>query len=339
MRASQTLPEQIETATWPSFTPHSVVWTTPAPLAWAIICQVLLIALVGFGFDLGQAVHTPLVLVLAASGLLALVVPALRRPAASEDAMRAGPAAVTRQPVTVQAVTAGDARSPVSAQPGPHSFAAEPNVVPASAALVSQMCHELRTPLNAVIGFSSLMAREIHGPVGHPRYQEYLDHIVESSHRLLRSADATLALTSALSRPTGQNRQSVALATAIAEAADGLGAALGDVARAFVLCDEASTMVRADRAGLVEAIAHLLRHAAAATPAGDAPARWSCETQGDCCRLRLDVPHARSGEPGVPLPVLMAHMLLDLQGIALQTSRSDEGCWSATLTLPLAASA
>lgn len=66
--------------------------------------------------------------------------------------------------------------------------------------LASRISHELRTPLNAVIGFSDLMQRELHGPLGSPQYTEYSRHIGESGKALLKSAEDTLAMTSALAR-------------------------------------------------------------------------------------------------------------------------------------------
>ena len=50
---------------------------------------------------------------------------------------------------------------------------------------LANMSHELRTPLNAIIGFSEIMQSETLGPVGNPRYLEYLNDIMESSHHLL----------------------------------------------------------------------------------------------------------------------------------------------------------
>lgn len=66
--------------------------------------------------------------------------------------------------------------------------------------LASRVSHELRTPLNAVIGFSDLMERELHGPLGSPQYSEYTRHIRSSGQALLKSAEDTLAMTSALAR-------------------------------------------------------------------------------------------------------------------------------------------
>ena len=47
------------------------------------------------------------------------------------------------------------------------------------------MSHELRTPLNAVIGFSEIMLAEMLGPLGAPRYSEYIGDIHDSGAHLL----------------------------------------------------------------------------------------------------------------------------------------------------------
>jgi len=50
---------------------------------------------------------------------------------------------------------------------------------------LTQMSHELRTPLNAVIGFSEVLASEMLGPLGAPRYREYANDILKSGQHLL----------------------------------------------------------------------------------------------------------------------------------------------------------
>lgn len=47
------------------------------------------------------------------------------------------------------------------------------------------MSHELRTPLNAVLGYTDLMRMHTFGPIGNPRYAEYLDIIHTSGTHLL----------------------------------------------------------------------------------------------------------------------------------------------------------
>jgi signal transduction histidine kinase len=55
----------------------------------------------------------------------------------------------------------------------------------AKSEFLANMSHELRTPLNAIIGFSEIMAREILGPVGQPRYRDYAHDIQDSGKHLL----------------------------------------------------------------------------------------------------------------------------------------------------------
>jgi signal transduction histidine kinase len=47
------------------------------------------------------------------------------------------------------------------------------------------MSHELRTPLNAIIGFTELMQCALFGPLGHPKYVEYVDDVNKSGTLLL----------------------------------------------------------------------------------------------------------------------------------------------------------
>ena len=50
---------------------------------------------------------------------------------------------------------------------------------------LANMSHELRTPLNSVIGFSEILIDELFGPLGSPRYLEYVRHISDSGKHLL----------------------------------------------------------------------------------------------------------------------------------------------------------
>src|SRR5215471_10761757 len=50
---------------------------------------------------------------------------------------------------------------------------------------LANMSHELRTPLNAVIGFSEVIAGEMFGPVGTPRYKSFAADILSSGRHLL----------------------------------------------------------------------------------------------------------------------------------------------------------
>ncbi len=50
---------------------------------------------------------------------------------------------------------------------------------------LAHMSHELRTPLNSVIGFSEMLEKEIFGPLGDAKYQEYAKDIYASGTHLL----------------------------------------------------------------------------------------------------------------------------------------------------------
>jgi len=55
----------------------------------------------------------------------------------------------------------------------------------AKSQFLANMSHELRTPLNAVIGFSEVIAGEMMGPVGTPKYKEFANDILTSGRHLL----------------------------------------------------------------------------------------------------------------------------------------------------------
>lgn len=59
---------------------------------------------------------------------------------------------------------------------------------------LASMSHEIRTPLNAIMGFSEVMEKQIFGPVGEPRYQEYSADIHASGAHLLSLIEDILDL-------------------------------------------------------------------------------------------------------------------------------------------------
>ena len=54
-----------------------------------------------------------------------------------------------------------------------------------SAEMIADLGHEMKTPLNAIMGFAETMGAETFGPLGHPKYEEYAEHIRSSGAHLL----------------------------------------------------------------------------------------------------------------------------------------------------------
>ncbi len=64
----------------------------------------------------------------------------------------------------------------------------------AKSRFLANMGHELRTPLNAIIGFSEMIAGQMFGPLGHPKYADYSTDILSSARNLLDIINSVLDL-------------------------------------------------------------------------------------------------------------------------------------------------
>ena len=77
----------------------------------------------------------------------------------------------------------------------PAALAAQLPAAPeASREVLCRIGHDLRTALNAILGFSEIMTQKLHGPLGHPKYDEYAAHVRFSGQALLSVSDEVLAL-------------------------------------------------------------------------------------------------------------------------------------------------
>jgi signal transduction histidine kinase len=233
-------------------------------------------------------------------------------------------------------------------------------VAQASPQLLAQMSHELRTPLNAMIGFSEVMLRELHGPLGHARYQEYATYINESGGRLLKASEDTLAVTATMSALVADRRdlrrERVWAAALVQEAWAAATAAHPDGQVGLAMAGSLSGEIECDRRAATRALEHLLREALAhASPqaAVETGARW----QGDarCIEIRVlspssppdAFPRLPAGHPrpggcaeadrwvaGSSLRMVLARSLLELQGAELRACIDRTAVWSACVAFP-----
>jgi signal transduction histidine kinase len=221
--------------------------------------------------------------------------------------------------------------------------------------LLAQMSHELRTPLNAMIGFSEVMLRELYGPLGHARYQEYAAHISESGGRLLKSSEDALAVTETMSavmadRLAGRRERVIAsgLVRDAWAAADG---ARGSASLAMSNCTACDIVC--ERRATGQALQHLLREAVArATADGTVEVRG--RRRGGARSIEIKVTSAsRDGGTGHQehgalaaasqdrpptgrnLRVILARLLLEMQGATLSLwDNGEAGIWYACVAFP-----
>lgn len=209
--------------------------------------------------------------------------------------------------------------------------------------LLARLNHDLRTPLNAVIGFSDLMQREMLGPLGNARYQEYARHIRDSGDELLKATEDALAMTTLLAATPQLGLRHVALA----EILDTLRLELDRAGNPGSVTnrDDAHVEILAEPDALLQAIRHLV-HAAAGHAAGRQAIRIEADVTAGRVGLTvlvgsLAIPPAGPGlraEPGLgreALSLRLARVLLGLQGLALTHDATDTG-WLARIEMPLA---
>lgn len=68
------------------------------------------------------------------------------------------------------------------------------DIAEARGRFIGTMNHELRTPLNAVIGFAEVLGTQMYGPLGNPKYLEYVNDIAASGRHLLALIDDIMDL-------------------------------------------------------------------------------------------------------------------------------------------------
>ena len=203
--------------------------------------------------------------------------------------------------------------------------------------LMAHLSHELRTPLNAVIGFSELMVRELHGPLGNARYQQYAHHISESGGRLLRSSEEALSVTEAMTAlmadRRGARRERRIVATLVRDAWRAVASTNGSARLVLNTC--ATCDLTCERRPTVQALEHLLREASGYAGENGTVAvtgrRRAGQRSIEIKATTVDRPCAAGAT--APLRVVLARLLLEMQGATLSLT-ADDAAWSARIQFP-----
>ncbi len=143
------------------------------------------------------------------------------------------------------------------------------NAYAAKSRFLANMSHELRTPLNAIIGFSDMMDKQVLGPLGNDRYNDYILGIRESGQHLLDLITDILDMSKIEAGKYELNLERLDLAKSIRLAAHMMEGRAHD-GQIKLTCntpDEAMEVI-ADRRGLKQIMLNLLSNAIKFTEAG-----------------------------------------------------------------------
>lgn len=140
----------------------------------------------------------------------------------------------------------------------------------AKSMFLANVSHELRTPLNAIIGFSSVMADEVFGPIGNSKYKEYLNDICTSSQHLSELLGEVLDLAKVEADEVEIENEDVDLAELCKESKSLMsGQATQKNLRLLIDVEENLPMIKGDRLRLKQAVLNLLSNAIKFTPVGE----------------------------------------------------------------------
>jgi signal transduction histidine kinase len=129
-------------------------------------------------------------------------------------------------------------------------------------AFLATMSHELRTPLNAVIGFSEVLQMQLFGPLGVPRYEEYVNDIHNSASHLLSLVNDLLEVTNLETGRRELREELVSIAQLVADTTKIVG--LSIIARDLKITSHMAPdlpHVRADPMALRQVLLNLLSNA------------------------------------------------------------------------------
>jgi signal transduction histidine kinase/HAMP domain-containing protein len=134
----------------------------------------------------------------------------------------------------------------------------------------ANMSHELRTPLNAIIGFSEIMAGEMYGPLGDPRYHQYAGDIKESGSHLLTIINSVLDLAKTQSDTLTIEAEPVSLSEVLSECARMVREQCARAELTLTIGDgnQAETVVMGDHARLRQIFLNLLSNSIKFSPEG-----------------------------------------------------------------------
>ncbi len=205
----------------------------------------------------------------------------------------------------------------------------------AKSAFLARMSHELRTPLTTIVGFSDVVQSELFGPLGSPRYRDYVQGIVRASRILTARLADVLDLCDieageiVLHEDVVQPRDLIAACLQLfAERALQRGCTLD------FHVDDAMPALRVDARRLKQMLVHLLDHAVGRLgEGGHVTVTASRQGGGVAISVADDAAPPGDGE-GADLGMVLTGSLAELFGGRLALRASEAGGLAAVIELP-----
>ncbi|WP_108462930.1 sensor histidine kinase [Devosia naphthalenivorans] len=133
---------------------------------------------------------------------------------------------------------------------------------------LAHLSHDIRTPLNHIIGFAELMRHQTYGPLGDPRYADYVQSIKTSGEHLLATFANILDLAELDSGQKALRSDAVAIDLVMANVAQRFTAQAERAGITFQLGQTCGAIVHGDRLGLTRMLANVVENSLRFTRAG-----------------------------------------------------------------------
>ncbi len=138
----------------------------------------------------------------------------------------------------------------------------------AKSEFLANMSHELRTPLNAINGFSEIMAGEMFGPLGDPKYKGYAADILKSGQHLLSLINDVLDMAKIEAGKLTLHYETVSLKEVVDDAARLMRGKIEEAGLNLLVDAPDLPEIDADYRGLKQVVLNLISNAVKFTPAG-----------------------------------------------------------------------
>lgn len=133
---------------------------------------------------------------------------------------------------------------------------------------LAHLSHDIRTPLNHIIGFADLMRHQTYGPLGDPRYSDYVQSIKTSGEHLLASFATILDLAELEGGQKALRNDRIHLDQLLDEVIQRFRNQASRAGIIFVQGEPSEAVVHGDALGLSRMVGNIVDNALRFTPAG-----------------------------------------------------------------------